>query len=260
MNTAEIREITPEGIGAMDPICAHDSGATAAWYGGAVQESADLCRRTAVLGRRVFGAFREGGQVVGRVETMPINVAPLPLVGEDLTVMRCLWVVKEAQGHGHGKALVERALDAAEGTNGVAIVCYPGWNDVPESFLARFGFQTVQRQGIATLLLRTSRAGASVAFAPDRPAPELSPVQVLVEAVFSGMCPAATQYYRRLLDAARSLSDLVVAKERMLRDRADALRFGRENTVYIDGDEPLSGPFRTTAFCELVKARLASKA
>ena len=80
-----------------------------------------------------------------------------------------------------------------------------------------------------------------------------------VEAAFSGMCPAATQYYRRLLDAARSLSDKVVTRERVLRNRADALRFGRENTVYVDGEEPFSGGFRTAAFCDVVKERLEAK-
>jgi GNAT superfamily N-acetyltransferase len=190
---------------------------------------------------------------------MPIDMAPLPLEGEGLHVIRCLWVVQEAQGGGHARALMEHALGAAEGAKGVAIVTYPGWNDVPASFLAKFGFEIVQRQGMTTLLLRKASADARVSFAPVRRDPMVPSSQLHVETAISGMCPAATQYYRRLLAAARSLSDKVVTRERVLRNRADALRFGRENTVYVDGEEPFSGGFRTAAFCDLVKERLAAK-
>lgn len=87
---------------------------------------------------------------VVRAEVMPIDVAPLPLAGKGLHVIRCLWVVNEAKGNGY-------------------------------------------------------------------------------------------------------------ARELILRSRADALRYGRENTVYVDGKEPFSGGFRTAAFCDFVKERLAAK-
>lgn len=258
MTTGDIQEIPPDTIGRMNLICAHGSGADAPWLGGAVEESARVSLQAAALGRRVFGAFRDG-RAVGRVEVMPIDLAPLPLEGEDLHVIRCLWVVQEAQGSGTARALIGRALAAAEGATGVAIVTYGGWNDVPSAFLAKFGFETVQQRGMTTLLLRKASADARVVFAPVRRDPVVASSQVQVEVVISGMCPAATQYYRRLLDAARSLSDEVVAKERMLRSRADALRFGRENTVYVDGEEPFPCGFRTAAFCDLVKDRLVAK-
>lgn len=253
-----VQEITADTIGKVHGICAHDTGASAPWYGEAAAESQTVCRHGATHGRRIFGAFCDG-KPVGRAEVMPIDLAPLPLEGEDLHVIRCLWVVKEAEGKGYARALMERALDAAQGAKGVAIVTYPGWNHIPSPFLLRFGFETVQQDGMATLLLRKVSADARVALVHVRRSDVVSPSQLQVEAVISGMCPAATQYYRRLLDAARSLSDKVVTKEWILRNREDALRFGKENTVYVDGEEPFSGPFRTATFCDLVKERLAAK-
>ena len=258
MMSGDIQELTPDTLGKMSCICAHDSGAPAPWFGEAVAESARVSLHAATQGRRIFGAFRDG-RAVGRVEVMPIDLAPLPLEGEDLHVIRCLWVVQEAQGNGNARALIGRALDAAVGAKGVAIVTYPGWNDVPTSFLAKFGFEIVQQQAMTTLLLRKATADARVAFVPVRRGTVVSPSQLQVETVISGMCPAATQYYRRLLDVARGLSDKVVTREWIPRNRTDALRFGRENTVYVDGEEPFSGPFRTAAFGDLVKERLAAK-
>lgn len=258
MNLGDIQELTPQTIGRMHGICAHEAGPLAPWFGAAVQQDRQLSQQCAPLGRRVFGAFRDG-RAIGRVELMPIDLAPLPLAGEEVQVIRCLWVLKEAQGCGCARALMERALAAAEGAKGVAIVTYPGWNDIPPAFLAKFGFAPVQREGIATLLLRRTGAGAEVAFVPVPREVTVSPSQVQVEAVISGMCPAAAQYYRMLLETARSLSDRVVTREHLPRNRAEALRVGRENTVYIDGTEPLAGPFRTAAFRALVQERLAAK-
>jgi hypothetical protein len=137
MITGDIQKLTPDMIGRLNSICAHQSGADAPWLGEAVEESARVSLHAATLGRTVFGAFRDG-RSVGRIEVMPIDLAPLPLEGKGLHVK-------------------------------------------------------------------------------------------------------------------------VVTKEWILRNRADALRLGRENTVYVDGKEPFAAGFRTAAFCELVKERLAAK-
>lgn len=255
---ADIEELAPAAIGRLNAICAHALGPSAPWFEEAVKDSATVCTHAAAMGRRVFGAFCDG-RAVGRAEVMPIDSAPLPLEGEGLQVIRCLWVVKEAQGSGIARDLMQRALAAAEGAKGVAIVTSPGWNDVPAPFLVKFGFATVQQKGLRRVLLRRARADARVALADIRRETVVSRSRLHVEAAVSGMCPAAIQYYRRLLDAARRLSDKVVTKERIVGNRADAFRFGSENSVYIDGEEPLSGPFRTAAFCDLVKERLSAK-
>lgn len=89
-------------------------------------------RKASAMGARVFGAFLEGGEPVGRIEIMPIEAAPVPLEGDGLWVIRCIWVLDKAKGLGIAGSLMRLALDAAEGSKGVAVLTYPGW--MPPAF------------------------------------------------------------------------------------------------------------------------------
>jgi len=218
-------------------------------------ESAAAHARAARAGTRVFAALREG-RAVGRIEVMPMDAAPLALEGEDLWVIRCLWVLPEAEGRGLGAALLDRALEAAGGSAGVAVVTFPDW--MPAPFFERHGFSSVEARGDHILLLKANRSGARVSLGPARRSPSsVSPDSVRVEAVLSGRCPWLTLTYRRMLEIARGMSPRVAATERVITDRADVLRFGEEN-IYIDG-RPLEEAPTSEAFRRELRRRLSEK-
>lgn len=79
-----------------------------------------------------------------------------------------------------------------------------------------------------------------------------------MEAILTGRCPWLIQSWRRWLKAAREVSDKVLASERIILTRADAMRFGDEN-IYIDGI-PYNGSLtRLELFRKAVRNRLAAK-
>lgn len=247
----EIQEVTPDAIERLNAMCVAPNSDP----GDVMKESTKAHERAAALGAKVFGAFLDG-KPVGRVEVMPIEAAPLPLEGESLWVIRCLWVLPEAEGAGIARTLMELALDASRGSRGVAVVTYPDWMPVP--FFERFGFKVAAQSGPATVMLRKADDQVQIAFAPTMRDFGDSDGAVRVEAVVSGRCPWMIQHYRKLLGFARTLSDKVIATERMIGTRTDAIRFGEEN-LYIDGTPPFEGPVRLAEFEKVIRARLAAK-
>ena len=131
MHGVEVREIAPSSIDDINKMCVMHGTSHEASIA-VLRESADAHRQGAAMGARVFGAFQEGGEPVGRIEIMPIEAAPVPLEGEGLWVIRCIWVLDKAKGLGIAGSLMRLALDAAEGSKGVAVLTYPGW--MPPTF------------------------------------------------------------------------------------------------------------------------------
>ncbi|HHW17829.1 MAG TPA: GNAT family N-acetyltransferase [Firmicutes bacterium] len=155
----EIREVDPGDIDSVNIMCTMPGSDPRE----VLRESAQVHQHVAALGVRTFGAFRSG-KPVARLEIMPIDAAPLALVGDGLWVIRCLWVLEEAQGSGIARLLMERALGVARGSKGIAVVTYENW--MPASFFEKFGFEVVETKGKATLLLKKMRPEAAISFAP----------------------------------------------------------------------------------------------
>jgi len=254
------RQINPDHIGDINAMCV-TSGSD---MPDVLRESAQAHLRAAAMGAKVFGAFIDG-QPVGRIEVMPIEAAPVPLEGEGIWVIRCLWVLEKAQGLGIARTLMNLGLEAAKGSKGVAVLTYPNW--MPPSFFQKFGFELVCQDGDTIVLLRkaTPRHGpvsadCNAQVALIRPALEFptSDDTVRVDAVFNSRCPWLIQYYRRYLAFARSLSTRVVTSEYVIDTHADALEFGEEN-LYIDGIAPFAGPVARQEVERLIKERLGAK-
>lgn len=47
------------------------------------------------------------GEVVGQVEYAPAEVSGYPIIGDNVIVMNCIWVLRKAKGHNFGKWLIE---------------------------------------------------------------------------------------------------------------------------------------------------------
>lgn len=250
----EVRKVPAAAIDEVNRMCLPHGVKEGPALEAVLRESAAAHARAEAVGARVFGAFLEG-RAVGRVEVMPIEAAPLPLQGEDLWVIRCLWVLPPGEGKGIGKALMAHALDAAGGSAGVAALTFPDW--IPVSFFEKHGFTCVETRGDHILLLRANRPTARVSLVSVEKACPGDKGSVHVEAVFSARCPWLMLTYRRMLEIAREMSRRVVTTERTITDRADALAFGEEN-IYIDG-EPLEGPPGSDAFRQQLHRRLQAK-
>ena len=46
-------------------------------------------------------------EVVGQIEYSPAEVSYYPIMGDNIIVMNCIWVLKKAKGHNFGKLLME---------------------------------------------------------------------------------------------------------------------------------------------------------
>ena len=262
MHGVEVREIAPSSTDDINKMCVMPGSSHEAALA-ALKESADAHRQGEAMGARVFGAFVEGGEPVGRIEIMPIEAAPIPLKGRGLWVIRCIWVLDSAKGLGIAGSLMRLALGAAQGSRGVAVLTYPGW--MPPAFFERFGFEQVeQKAGQAAVLLRKANPSDSCEVSLVSPAArfgrplgaQLPRDTVLVEAVFGLRCPWVIQQYRRCLSIAGSISDRVIARECLIRDHSDALLLGEEN-LYIDGVAPFAGPVRREELEHAIRSRLA---
>ena len=69
-------------------------------------------KRLEYLNRAIPRGFRKkllivNGDVVGQIEHSPSEVSYYPIVGDDMIVMNCVWVLRRAKGHNFGKLLVE---------------------------------------------------------------------------------------------------------------------------------------------------------
>ena len=262
MHGVEVREIAPSSIDDINKMCVMPGSSHEAALA-ALKESADAHRQGEAMGARVFGAFVEGGEPVGRIEIMPIEAAPVPLKGRGLWVIRCIWVLDSAKGLGIAGSLMRLALGAAQESRGVAVLTYPGW--MPPAFFERFGFEQVeQKAGQATVLLRKADPCDSCRVSLISPAARFGRPRgaerprdtVLVEAVFGLRCPWVIQQYRRYLSIAGSISDRVIAREYLIRDHSDALLLGEEN-LYMDGVAPFAGPIRREQLEQAIRSRLA---
>jgi hypothetical protein len=47
------------------------------------------------------------GEVVGQIEYAPAEVSGYPIMGDNVIVVNCIWVLRKAKGHNFGKRLIE---------------------------------------------------------------------------------------------------------------------------------------------------------
>ena len=76
-------------------------------------------KRIAYLSRAIQKGFRKkllilNGDIVGQIEHSPSEVSYYPIVGDNVIVMNCIWVLRRARGHHLGKLLVEDMTKSEE--------------------------------------------------------------------------------------------------------------------------------------------------
>lgn len=62
--------------------------------------------------------------IVGQIEFAEVSVSGLPIIGKNLFVMNCIWVLRKAKGNNFGKILLNEAIKIAkaENINGIATI------------------------------------------------------------------------------------------------------------------------------------------
>jgi GNAT superfamily N-acetyltransferase len=62
------------------------------------------------------------GDPVGTIEYAPAEGSGLPISGDNVVVMNCIWVHCKAQGHGFGKRLLKAMMETEKGVSGFATI------------------------------------------------------------------------------------------------------------------------------------------
>ncbi|MCK5800168.1 MAG: hypothetical protein KAI47_23420 [Deltaproteobacteria bacterium] len=90
--------------------------------------------------------LRHEGEVIGQVEYAPPESAALPISGERVVVLHCLWVKDAFAGLDAGRQLLIAAAEANPEADSLATVAYNSelaW--LPRSFFSRNGFITIDQ-------------------------------------------------------------------------------------------------------------------
>jgi hypothetical protein len=83
--------------------------------------------------------------VVGTVEYSPAEVSGFPIVGEDVIVMNCIWVLRRAKGHNFGKELLTNMMKGEKDAAGFATLAFENhWSPwMKKDQMERLGFTAI---------------------------------------------------------------------------------------------------------------------
>ena len=86
------------------------------------------------------------GDHVGMIEYAPAEASGLPVIGQDVVVMNCIWVHRRAKGHHFGKRLVAQMMKDKLGAAGFATLGCDGLHRVyvRKDDMERLGFESVK--------------------------------------------------------------------------------------------------------------------
>jgi len=62
------------------------------------------------------------GEVVGQIEYAPAEVSYYPIMGDNIIVMNCIWVLRKAKGHNFGRQLLEDMIKSEKEAVGFATI------------------------------------------------------------------------------------------------------------------------------------------
>jgi hypothetical protein len=61
-------------------------------------------------------------QVIGQIEYSPATASYYPIIGGNVTVLNCIWVLRKAAGHGFGELLLEDMIASEKAASGFATI------------------------------------------------------------------------------------------------------------------------------------------
>jgi N-acetylglutamate synthase-like GNAT family acetyltransferase len=202
-------------------------------------------------GLRVKLALDDQGNVGGMIQTIPIEHAFAD--GKNLYFILCIWVHGHKQGRGNfqRKGMGTNLLEAAEadarslGAGGIAAwgLLVPAF--MRASWFKKHGYRTADRQGIRVLLWKQFTADAvPPKWIRRKRKPEAEPGRVSVMVFRNGWCPAMNMAFERAKRAANEaeFAGKTFFQEIDTSDRAEYLRWGISDALFINGREIRTGP------------------
>lgn len=89
------------------------------------------------------------GEVVGQIEYTPATASGLPISGDGVFVMNCIWVLRKAKGYNFGKVLlthiIKRITEHRKNVNGLATIALEGnWSGwMKKEQIEKLGFRAL---------------------------------------------------------------------------------------------------------------------
>jgi GNAT superfamily N-acetyltransferase len=233
----DIREMTPEDEYFVS-TCSHVNESAEIDQCG--QRRLEWMRAMREQGLRVKVSLLDG-QPVGFVYVLPIEASPWGPIGASLTVVPCLAVIGDAQGHGAGGALMEAADEEARRQGSKGLVTTGFYHDfwfMPAAFFEKMGFSPVRRRDTEAILWKRFDPSAeppsflkrSYQFIP-------TPGKVVIDLFFNTFCETSDIEAQRVREVAADFGDSVVLNEYSADDRETLLRHQLPRGVFINGEE-----------------------
>ena len=189
------------------------------------------------------------GEHAGFLYAMPIEICPTMLLGRDLLMFPCLWVIQEAKSKGVGEALVvEVELEARrQHKKGVATMGHYGdfWF-MPAAYFEKHGYSAILRDGNKAALWKVFDESAEPPefmeptheFAPGPvPVPGPGPGRVVVDLFWFTFCQTVDIEAQRVREVVSEFGDAVTLNEYCADDREILLRYQRPRGIFINGKE-----------------------
>ncbi len=85
------------------------------------------------------------GEVVGQIEYAPAEASGFPIVGQNVVVMNCIWVLRRAKGHNLGKLLFDDIVRSEKTASGFATIALENhWSPwMRKEQMEKFGFKPI---------------------------------------------------------------------------------------------------------------------
>jgi len=84
-------------------------------------------------------------EVVGQIEYAPTEASGYPIIGDDIIVMHCIWVLRKAKGHNLGKQLFTNMMKDEKDAAGFAIIALENhWSPwLMKEHMEKLGFRSI---------------------------------------------------------------------------------------------------------------------
>jgi len=91
------------------------------------------------------------GEVVGQIEYSPVEVSYYPVMGDNVMVMNCIWVLRKAKGHNFGKQLLGDMIESEKDASGFATIALENhWSPwFMKWHLEKLGFKPLESVKVA---------------------------------------------------------------------------------------------------------------
>jgi GNAT superfamily N-acetyltransferase len=176
---------------------------------------------------------------IGFVDYLPVAMQT-EIAGQDIALINCISIIPSYRGKGYGKLLLgEAELDAKKFSKGIAVVAHnhPKW--MPVSFFTKMGYKAVDERDDRIkeiLMLKAFQSVKAPRFVRQKYKPELEFGKVVVEILWSGVCPHNVLSVELLKDSLNKFGGILV-KEVATNDLSQDVihNYGHDYGVYING-------------------------